>query len=188
MKKPIKLLLAACLSLALFSCGNDSQRDSKEIAEDQNEAKFDDTKVEDDSEFAVEAAAGSLLEIRLGELAQTKATSPQVKEFAKMMVDDHTKASEELKALAQQKGITLPASLSSEHQKKYDDLNEKQGAEFDREYMNLMVKAHEDDVDEFEDQAEKGKDAELKAWASGKVTTLRHHLEMAKTTRDQVKK
>lgn len=189
MKRPVKLLFAACLSVALVSCGNQAQQDdSKDVAEEQNEANLNNTDLEDDSEFAVEAAAGSMLEVQLGQLAQTKATSPEVKKFAEMMVTDHSKANDELKTLAQQKNITLPTSLAADHQKKYDDLNQKQGAEFDKEYMDLMVKAHEEDVDEFEDQAQDGNDPELKAWASEKVATLRHHLEMAKTTRDGVKK
>jgi putative membrane protein len=188
MKRPVKLLFAACLSAALVSCGNQGQQeDSKDVAEQQNESNLGDSDLKDDSEFAVEAAASSLLEIQLGQLAQTKAASPAVKKFAETMVTEHAKASDELKTLAQQKNITLPSSLTEEHQKKYEDLNEKQGAEFDREYMDLMVKAHEEDVDEFEDQAEDGNDPELKAWASEKVTHLRQHLEMAKATQDQVK-
>lgn len=188
MKRPVKLLFAAFLSAALFSCGNQAQQeDSKEVAEEQNEANLENSDLEDASEFAVEAAASSMMEVQLGQLAQTKATSPAVKQFAETMVTEHSKANDELKTLAQQKNITLPTSLTEDHQKKYDDLNQKQGAEFDREYMNLMVKAHEEDVDEFEDQAQDGNDPELKAWASEKVSSLKQHLEMAKTTHDQVK-
>jgi len=104
-----------------------------------------------------------------------------------MMVDDHTKANNELKALAQTKNISLPAVLSNESQRKFDNLNEKTGAEFDKEYMDQMVKDHKEVIDEFEDEAEDGKDAEIKSWAAGKLTALRHHLETAEQTQEVAK-
>ena len=185
---PLKLFLAAIFAASLFSCSNQAkQEDPKEVAEEQNEEKTEGTGIEKDTDFAVAAADGGMLEVQLGTLAATNASSPEVKKFAQMMVDDHTKAYDELKALASQKGISLPASLSDKHQKKYDDLAEEKGAEFDKEYMKFMVEDHEDDVDAFEKEANDGNDADIKNWASGKVATLRHHLEMAKTTRDLVK-
>lgn len=188
-KRSSHFLIAAFASAILFSCGGNQtkQEDPEEVATEQNEEKFDDSNKEDDTEFAVEAADGGMLEVELGKLAQQKATSADVKKFAQMMVDDHTKANDELKALAAQKNISLPAALSDERRKKLDNFNEKSGADFDKDYMDLMVEEHEDDVEDFEEQAEKGNDAELKSWAAGKVTALRHHLEMAKTTQEAVK-
>jgi len=181
------LALSLSVMIGLGACDK-KQDDSKEIAEDQNEEKFDDTALEKDSEFAVEAADASLMEIQLGELAQTNASSDDVKAFAQQLVSDHKTASGELAALAQQKGITLPATLSEKCQKKYNDLSTKSGKDFDRAYMDLMVKDHKDAVDAFKKEAEKGEDAEIRTWASGKVATLESHLEMAKQTEDIVKK
>ena len=104
-----------------------------------------------------------------------------------MMVDQHTQANNELKALAQQKNITLPTVMGDEYQRKYDNLKDKTGAEFDKEYMDLMVKDHKEDIDEFEDMAEEGKDPEIKAWASSKVPTLRQHLQEAERVQELVK-
>ena len=187
-KRPVKIVLAALLTAVLFSCGNQpKQEDPKDVAEEQNEEKTDDTNLEDDADFAVDAADGGMMEVELGRLAATKATSAEVKKFAQMMVDDHSKANDELKALAQQKNISLPASLSEEKQKKLTDFNEKKAEDFDKDYIDFMVEDHEDDIEEFEEQAKNGKDAELKTWASGKVATLRHHLEMAKSTQEILK-
>lgn len=184
--KTLSLLFAACF-FALVSCGTkNNQEDSKEVAEEQNEAKFDDTKLDDDTEFAVAAADGSMLEIQLGQLALTKASSPKVKEFAQSMVDDHSKASEELKGLAQTKNITLPTSISEEKQKDYDKLAEKSGADFDKAYSEFMVKDHKDDVDQFKKAAEKCEDAEIKSWAAEKVPVLENHLSMAESLEDAV--
>jgi len=182
--KTSSLLFAACF-FALVSCATKTdQDDSKEVAEEQNEAKFDDTNLDDDTEFAVAAADGSMFEVQLGQLALTKASSPKVKEFAQSMVDDHTKANEELKTLAQTKNITLPSTISEEKQKDYDKLAEKSGADFDKAYSEFMVKDHKDDVDQFKKAAEKCEDAEIKSWAAEKLPVLESHLSMAETLED----
>lgn len=178
----------SALLLVMVACGGKNGReDSKEMAEDQNDEKFEDSKTEDDADFAVEAASGGMMEVELGTLALTKASSAQVKQFAQMMVDDHTKANNELKDLAQRKNITLPTTMADKHQRKYDKLNEKSGADFDKDYMDLMVDDHKEDVKKFEDEAEDGKDADVKTWASSKVATLKHHLEEAQRVQDAVK-
>ena len=184
--KTSSLLFAACF-FALVSCAtNNNQEDSKEVAEEQNEAKFDDTSLDDDTEFAVAAADGSMLEVQLGQLALTKASSPKVKEFAQSMVDDHSKANDELKTIAQTKNITLPSTISEEKQKDYDKLAEKSGPEFDKAYSEFMVKDHKDDVDKFKKAAEKCEDADIKSWAAEKVPVLENHLSMAESLEDAV--
>lgn len=184
--KTSSLFLAACF-FALISCGTkNSQDDSKEIAEEQNEEKFDDTAMEDATDFAVEAADGGMLEVQLGQLALTKAVSPKVKEFAQSMIDDHSKANDELKSLAQSKNITLPSTLSEKKQKDYNDLAEKSGADFDKAYCQFMVKDHKDDIDKFKKAAENEDDPDLKSWAAGKVPVLEHHLSMAESMEDAV--
>jgi putative membrane protein len=122
-----------------------------------------------------------MLEVQLAQLALTKATSPKVKEFAQSMVDDHSKANEELKGIAQTKNITLPSTISEEKQKDYDKLAEKSGAEFDKAYSDFMVKDHKDDVDKFKKAAEKCEDPDLKSWAAEKLPVLESHLSMAES-------
>jgi putative membrane protein len=106
-----------------------------------------------------------------------------------MMVDDHTKANNELKAWASKKGVTLPDVMSEEKQKKYYDLERDEDAsDFDEEYMDEMVEDHKKDIKKFEDIAEDGNDADLKAWAAEKLPTLRHHLAEAERIHKTVKK
>ncbi|WAC10329.1 DUF4142 domain-containing protein [Dyadobacter pollutisoli] len=186
--KKITLSSLVIASMLMFSaCSNNKSDDTKEIAEEQNEQKLDDTNLEDDSEFAVAAADGGMMEVQLGELAQTNGASPDVKKFGETMVKDHSKANEELKALAQQKNITLPMQLSDDKQKKYDDFSKKKGAEFDKAYISYMVDDHKKDISEFEEAAKDAKDPEVKSWAAGKVPTLKHHLEMAQALNDAKK-
>ena len=181
------LLLLFCLTLAA-ACGKKVETDSAEIAEDQNEEKFDSTKVEDDTEFAVKAADGGMLEVKLGELAQSNGSSAEVKKFGQQMITDHGKAGSELQSLAQQKNISIPGTLSDDNQKKYDDLATKTGSDFDKAYSEFMVKDHKEDIDMFQDEADNGKDAELKSWAAEKLPTLKHHLMMAEEAEKAAKK
>src|SRR3954470_9759205 len=100
MKKNIFNILLLALVVAFTSCDSKkNQDDSKEIAEDQNDKKLEDSDTKKDAEFAVDAADGGLYEVQMGTLALTKATSPEVKKFGQMMVDDHSKANTELKGL-----------------------------------------------------------------------------------------
>jgi putative membrane protein len=188
MKKSILYFLITGMMFATLSCGDGGRKDdSAEVAEDQNEETLS-NKERDNAEFAVEAADAGLMEVELGTLALTKASSSEVKRFGQMMVDDHTKANNELKALAQQKNITLPTTMGNERQRKVENLTEKTGADFDKEYIDLMVRDHKEVIDEFEDQAEEGKDSEIKAWASSKVAALRNHLQEAERIQESLKK
>lgn len=185
-----KYLLSPLLIAALLfgsACDSNKEKDSKEVAEETNEKKFDDKKMEDDSEFVVDAASGGMLEVVLGKIAQTNAASAKVKEFGQTMSMDHSQANEELKSLAAKKNITLPVAPGEDHQKIIEDLSAKKGEAFDKAYMESMVKDHEEDIEAFKKEAEKGTDVEIKAFAQGKIATLQHHLEMAKAIHESIK-
>ncbi|HEX8524219.1 MAG TPA: DUF4142 domain-containing protein [Tepidisphaeraceae bacterium] len=139
-----------------------------------------------DKKFITEAASGGMLEVRLGEYASKNATNQAVKDFGQQMVTDHSRANEQLMTLAQSKGVDVPKELDKKEQKTYDRLTKMSGADFDKAYMKEMVKDHEKDVKEFEKEAKDGKDEEIKKFASDNVETLRHHLEMARTTAESV--
>ncbi|MEO5978298.1 MAG: DUF4142 domain-containing protein [Chryseolinea sp.] len=187
MKKINILIFFVSISL-MMSCGKKTETDSKEISEDQNEEKFDSTNIEGDTDFAIKAADGSLLEVKLGELAQTNGTSEEVKKFGQQMIKDHTQAGTELKELAASKIISIPSTLSEESQNKYDDFAKMKGTDFDKDYSKFMVKDHKEDIEVFEKEASKGNDVELKSWAADKVPTLKHHLMMAEEAEKSVNK
>jgi putative membrane protein len=179
------LLLAAAFTFG--ACNTKTHTDdSKKSAEESNDDKFE-SSMEDDAEFAVAAADGGMLEVQLGQLAQANGTSDDVKRLGRMMVDDHSKANEELQNLAKRKNITIPVRLSDKNQRKYDDFAKKTGKDFDEAYAEFMVKDHKEDIDKFKKEADKGKDPDLKAWAANKVPTLEHHLQVAETTEKSVK-
>lgn len=135
---------------------------------------------DDDREFMTEAAAGGMAEVELGRLAAQKGQSADVKKFGQKMADDHSKANDELKQLAARKGVTLPAGMTDEQKEEKDKLSKLSGAEFDKEYMKLMVDDHDKDVSAFQDEAEDGDDADVKSFASKTLPTLQEHQRMAK--------
>ncbi len=106
-----------------------------------------------DQDFLKKAVIANLAEIELGRLAGQKAQNPEVKQFAQMMVNGHTKALDELKQLAQgSAGAELPSALDEKHLELQQKLSGLSGEEFDREYMAAMVDAHEDVEDMLEDR------------------------------------
>ncbi len=132
-----------------------------------------------DHNFLMEAAMGGLMEVELGRVAAQQGTSEAVKTFGQRMVDDHSKANQELMNLAQGKGITLPTTLDEKHQKELTKMSAMTGAEFDREYTKMMVSDHRKDVSEFEKESTRGTDADLKEFATKTLPTLQEHLKLA---------
>jgi putative membrane protein len=134
-----------------------------------------------DHNFLMDAAMGGMLEVELGRMATTQGASDAVKQFGQRMVDDHGKANQELMSLAQSKGITLPTEIDEKHKKDMTKLSSLSGAEFDREYGKMMLSDHLKDVSEFEKQSTRGTDADLKAFATKTLPTLKEHLKMAES-------
>ncbi|MGI8742094.1 MAG: DUF4142 domain-containing protein [Bryobacteraceae bacterium] len=138
-----------------------------------------------DQRFMMKAAQGGMAEVQLGQLAKDHASSQAVKDFGQTMVDDHTKANDELKTLASQKNVTLPTAIDPEDQATIDQLTKLNGAAFDKAYMQDMISDHQKDIAEFQTEANSGTDSDTKAWASKTLPTLQHHLQMAQDTQRQ---
>jgi putative membrane protein len=156
----------------------------------------------DARQFAGQALAANVAEIKLGELAKTHAQSAAVKQFAQMMVTDHTKAKNELKQAVKGQGIDEPTQLDAKHQTLYDKLNGMKGADFDREYMMAMVNGHREVKDMISGRANQAPtakgttgtasdnsqlDAAVNRWASKALPTVSHHLQKAEEISKQVK-
>ena len=135
-----------------------------------------------DTAFVKEAAMGGLAEVEFGRLASQKAESNDVKQFGQRMVDDHSKANDQLKPIAQQKNVTIPTQLSGKEKTLYDRLSKLSGAQFDRAYMQLMLQDHRKDVGDFRKESQSGKDPDVKQFASQTLPTLEDHLKMAQST------
>jgi putative membrane protein len=133
-----------------------------------------------DREFMHEAASGGMMEVELGKYASRHAASDRVKQFGQRMVDDHSKANDELKQVAEKKDMKLPAEMNKEQRATTDRLMKMTGADFDRAYMKTMVEDHEHDVAKFRTESQSAQDPDVKSFAAKTLPTLEHHLEMAK--------
>jgi putative membrane protein len=140
-----------------------------------------------DKAFVMEAARGGLAEVELGRLAADKAGNADVKQFGQRMVDDHSKANDELKGLASQKNITLPTETDAKHKATQARLSKLSGDAFDKAYMADMVADHNKDVAAFTRASKTSKDADLKAWAGKTLPTLQEHQKMAKDVAAKVR-
>ena len=187
--KNLSICLIGCCILASVSCNNGGS-DSAQAAKDSNATKMDSTAdstaraipstvSKADQDFAVNTAIAGMTEIQAGQLAEQKGTAKDVKEYAQMMITDHTAAADKLKAIATQKNITLPATLTPDAQKNLDDLQKEDGHKFDKDYMAMMVSDHKKVISAFEDESKNGSDADIRAFADSTLHTLRVHLEKA---------
>jgi putative membrane protein len=130
------------------------------------------------------AASGGMLEVDLGKVAKQKALDGEVRKFADKMVADHTKANQQLADMAKAAGYTVPTKMMPKHQELLDKFKTDPTKSLDRDYIKLMVKDHEDDVEMFDRATREAKHADLKAFAAKLLPTLKDHLQMAKRIDD----
>jgi len=157
MKKTLTALLVAAACGAAFA--QNAQLDKK------------------DREFIEKAAAGGMLEVEAGKMAQSKSQNADVKSFGDMLATDHSAANDELKALAQKKGVAVPASLPKKEQKMLDKMASAKN--FDKEFIHDGVQDHKKDIKEFEKVSKEAKDPDVKAFAAKTLPTLQKHLQRA---------
>ena len=140
-----------------------------------------------DVKFIEQVAKDGLAEVELGKVAAKQAQDPAVKTFAERMVKDHTAANDKLKPIADAKNIVLPSAPDKSHRKEIDGLAKKSGADFDKAYMDHMLKDHKKDVKEFQKTAKSAKDPDVKNFAQTTLPTLEEHLRQAQSGEAAVK-
>jgi putative membrane protein len=140
-------------------------------------AKADTTVAMPDQNFMLAAAQGGMTEVKLGELAAQKGMRADVKEFGQMMVKDHTAINDNLKALAAQKGVTLPDSLNAKHQAMVDKMSALTDSKFDDAYIKGMIKDHKMDAKEFKAESAATKDADIKSFVDKSIPVVEAHLQ-----------
>lgn len=174
-------ILAIATALAMFSTApalaQSQDRQAKDrSAQTQKSAKKDSSR---DAKRLKDLALANMAEIETGKLALEKAQDPKVKAFAQHMVDDHGRMLQEVKQLAQAKGVELPTTPDAKHRKALKKLQSLSGGKFDREYMQAMVKDHRDALKLARGTAKSAEDAELKAAAQKAAPDIQQHLKMA---------
>jgi putative membrane protein len=136
-----------------------------------------------DELFSKKAAQGGIAEVKMGKLAADKSSNEAVKKFGRRMVEDHTKAGDDLKEAARKEGISLPQEMDAKEREAFDRLSKLSGAEFDKAYAQDMVKDHQEDIAEFTSEANGGHKDAIRSFASDTLPTLKDHLKLARAMR-----
>ena len=142
-----------------------------------------------DAQFVTKAAQGNMAEVSLGKLAAEKSQNDDVKKFGQMMVDDHSKAEQDLEGVASKNNWTVPKDVSAQQKAELQRLEKLSGAAFDRAYVQMMVKDHTTDVAEFKNEAAStSANPDLKDFATRTYPTLDNHLTRIKAIHDAMSK
>jgi putative membrane protein len=131
----------------------------------------------DSKQFAMKAAEGGMLEVKLAQLAQQKSQSQEVKQLAQQLEQDHNMANQQLMQVAKQKNINLPTDLKGECKETYEAFQQLSGKDFDNAYLLFNVKDHLKDIMMFQKEAQNGTDQEIKQWAMQTLPKLRQHAQ-----------
>ena len=196
MKKLLSILFIGCIC-AFAACNSGNNSNSVDSAQNINDSMLPDSNSmnndtsamtstssgpvsQQDADWAAKVANANMTEVELSKVAQTKATSDRLKNFANMMVTDHTAAGDKLKQLAASKNITLPANLDDKSQKMLDNLNKKSGKDFDKAYTDDMLDGHKDAVNAFQKGSNDLQDVDLKNFATQTLPTIQMHQDSIK--------
>lgn len=186
----MKHSLIFLLALALISLGcsgnekaatrdNNSAQPASADNSASSSAASNNTNSNSDQTFLQDAIKGNRAEVKLGKMVTAKTKDPNVKQFAEMMVKDHTVALSQLQQLAQQKNVNVPEGLPDDAQQLQSKLQSDTGRQFDQDYMDGMVQDHQKDVQDFKDASQNAKDPDVKKIATKLTPTLEHHLQKA---------
>ena len=183
--KSTAAIMAVVISLSACSDNKSKAEDTKAVAEEHNEAKFENKNDEKDAQFLVKAAEINLEEIELGKLVQQTSKTPCIIELAAMMEKQHMQAMDELTNLAAKKTITIPTSLTQDGKDACNKLNTKTGKDFNKEYCAMMVNGHKDAITMFDKASTESIDEDIKAWTIAILPILRTHLDHAITCQEK---
>jgi len=139
-----------------------------------------------DSKFAMTAAHGGAAEVEMGKLAADKGSDPDVKAFGQQMVDDHSKANDQLMSVAKDESMTLPSEPNPKQKAMMAKLKMLSGSAFDKAYVNAMVKDHIEDVADFKKESTSGADPKIKDFATTTLPTLQGHLDKIKAIQSKM--
>jgi putative membrane protein len=128
-------------------------------------------------DFTADAATGGMMEVESGKIAEQNAQSKSVKDFGEMMVEDHTKVNDNLKNIASQKNIDLPASVTDNQRKDIYKLSKKTGSNFDKAYVDMMVEDHKKDIEAFKKAEGNISDNDIKNFILNTLPILQKHLD-----------
>ncbi|HEU5053596.1 MAG TPA: DUF4142 domain-containing protein [Hanamia sp.] len=180
------IILGACNGNSNSSSTTDSTTNTMSSSSDtgmntmNNSDTAHATVSQDAINFVQEAATGGMMEVQLGNIAQKNSNNKDIKDYGKMLADDHSSANDKLKDIASKKNITVPNSVTSDQQDKIDKLSKETGTTFDKDFISMAVDDHQNDIDKFKKAEDNIQDADLKDFIAKTLPTLQKHLDKAK--------
>lgn len=185
--------LSVCVAAVMFTACNsgttdDNSSDSTMLgSNDTTNTGLFNTQT-DAASFVEDAATGGILEVDLGKIAAEKGMRQDVKDFGQRMVDDHTKINNDLMDIAQSRNMNIPTALDDSQRDDVKDLSDKTGADFDKAYVDKMVKDHKNDIDKFQKAADNLEDSTLKNFAIRTLPILKEHYEAIQKIQNEIEK
>lgn len=170
--------------LVATSCSNNSSSSAQEGTDSTAQNSSLDRK---DTKFLNKAANASMMEFELSKMALAKSNNERIKAFSSMLMNDHTNVEEELRTIASQKGLTVPTSLTADSQKNVDNLQKKDGVNFDKDFINMVLSSHQKTIKDFKKATEDTEDSDVKEFASRTLPILKMHLDSANAINKLVK-
>jgi putative membrane protein len=169
--KRLSIFFIICLFTLTFA-----QERNKETTQERNEETLN-----TDNKFVKEAASAGMMEVELGKLASDKASSNKVKEFAQLMVKDHSKANQELKEIALEQNLQFPDEMVDKHKEQVQKIQKNNQENFDKKFMNAMVEDHKKTIKKFKEASENNDNGQIRQWAENTLPTLEEHLQIAQS-------
>lgn len=192
MKNKLSILIA--IAIAFTSCNNNPGKDIVEKADSANDANYDDSLKQDaapvdkkSADFLVNAMTGGMTEMQLAKLAKEKTISRNVKDYADMIVNDHGVLNDQLKAISSGLHVVLPPPRNEEMQTKLQSLNKHKAKDFDKDFLDIMIKGHEKTIQLFEHASKDVNNAEVKTLIDNALPQLNKHLDSARVLKKMYK-
>ena len=185
--KQVCFIFVTCLFTFLAGCDSSKKHDSNTRVEEKNEKNFEGKAEIKEANFVADAIEEKYAEIKLAELASIKSSNKEIQDFAQQLVNDHTKALQMLHALANRKGITVPAEEGEKAKEKINDLSKQEDPDFDKKWRDELIARHDKTIREFEAMYDKSDDAELREIISQTLMDLRAQLEKINALEHNIK-
>ena len=180
-KLQIGALLGLCSLLSGGAWAQNADQDATEVGKKTASPSVGGGAMKADQKFLMMAAQGNLAEIQMAQMAKQKSQSNEIQNYAQRLIEDHTKANEQVMQIATKKGLTLPKTPPANAMAMMTKMKKMSGAKFEKMYMQDMVKDHTKDVADYTNEAKHGYDDDIKAYAVSTLPTLKSHLDAAQT-------
>jgi putative membrane protein len=178
------LALVSGLSLAVAACsGNNDSADADATATDTATPAATETTAAADhaTQFLTDVIQTNNAEIKFGQAAQDMGSTQAVRDFGKMLVDDHTKANDQASQIAKAMNVAVPTGVKPEDMQEFNMATSMKGADFDKDFASAMVKGHQKAIDMFQQEADSGDPVQVTDFAKQTLPTLKKHLETAQS-------